>query len=279
MTTTIPHAQPTPASSPAVASAREKANILTELVDILSWIKQTIVELPRALRYPVEILRQLATMVLSSTFVIWFMLFAGGFYIGEIGHYLLGQIGAQAYAGLFASAATVKAADQLFFGFIVAAKVGCGYVAELGAMRINEEIDAMRVMGIPTRSYLVGTRVWASIIAIPFITAAFVAFAATYIVDVLILQTASSGGFLFVYWTFATPMDLFVTSLIWTFIPTVLAIIVACFYGYNAGGGPVGVGAATARSMAVNLIIVTVLGGGILFQLFYGTGVILPIGN
>lgn len=273
----------TPSESDQVAlpTRRIEKNFFAEFLDLMSWTRLTIVELPQALRYPTEVLRQAAIMVLSSTLVLWAMLFAGGFYIGEIGHYVLAQVGAQAYAGLFASGATIKAVDAVFFGFMASAKIGCGFVAELGAMRINQEIDALRVMGVPTRPYLVGTRVWAGIITIPFmfLSGCFVAFLACYIVDVMILGTASPGGFLYVFWTFTAPSDIFFSSMIWCWVPSVLAIIFACYFGYNATGGPVGVGYNTARSMAFNLTMVNVLGAGVFFQLFYGTNVVLPIGN
>lgn len=256
-------------------------NFFEEFVTIMAWIGRTVIELPGALRYPTEVLRQVAILIKSSSLVLCGMLFAAGLYVGEIGHYVLSQIGAQAYIGVFSAAGTVKATCPVFFGYMLSAKIGCGYVAELGAMRINDEIDAMEVMGLPSRQYLVGTRVMAGLIVVPllFITATGVSFVSNYIINVVMLGTSSSGGFLRGLWAFTTPTDLFVNSMIWAYVPSMIAIIVATYYGYNARGGAVGVGDNTAKSQVFNLVQVNILGAAVIFQLLYGTGVALPIGN
>lgn len=256
-------------------------NLIAELGDALRFAVRTIVELPLALRYPSEVLRQAAIVILSSSLVVWTMLIVSGVVVGQTGHYLLTQIGASSYIGLFAAAGTAKAICPIFFGYIIAAKNGCGIVAELGSMRINEEIDAMEVMGIPARQYLVGTRVLGFIIAAPFLwmIGLGLAFVSIYVTNVHIFATASEGGYLDVFWAFLTPGDLLVRSPIWALIPAILAVIVSCYYGFTASGGPVGVGENTAKSMAVNVVLVSVVGCAIMFQLMYGTSVIVPIAN
>jgi phospholipid/cholesterol/gamma-HCH transport system permease protein len=269
------------ASENVTVAPSEHKNIFAELATLVSWIGRTIAELPQSLRYPDEIIRQLAKAWTSSCFVVWGMGLTSGFIVGEVGHYLLQQIGAQAYIGLFSAAGTLKATTPVFFGFMVAAKIGCGYVAELGSMRINEETDAMEVMGVSSLPYLVGTRVWAAIIAMPvlFITSLSCAFIGNYVTNVLIYHTASAGGYNYVFWAFTTSADLFLRSMFWAVVPSIAAVIIACYYGYNAQGGPVGVGEATARSMMINIVMVNVFGAGIMFELFYGTSIIVPIGN
>lgn len=258
-----------------------KMRLVDEIGEIVQYIGTTFKELPQALRFPSEIMRQLARIILGSSLVIWSMLLIDGVLVGQIGHYLLGQIGAQSYVGLFAAAGTLKGSAPIFFGFIIAAKVGCGFAAELGAMKINEEIDAMRVMGIPIGPYLVGTRVIATIIAAPFLwlIGIGVCFYANYVTNVVILGSVSSGGYTSVLWAFTTPADFAIRGLIWACIPVILSVIIACYYGMSASGGPVGVGENTARSMVANVILVAVLGAGIMFQLVYGTTVVVPIAN
>lgn len=253
---------------------------LIELGHIGRWIVRTTVELPEALRYPQEILRQAAIILLSNAIPLWSMLLVFGVFIGELGYYTLIQIGAQAYMGLFAAAGTLKVTDPVFFGFVVAAKTGTGFVAELGAMRINDEIDALEVLGVPPRAYLVGTRVWASLIALPLIymTGLSITFYFVWLSSTQMFNAVSSGGFLRVFWSFISPFDLTLGSTGWALSTSFLAVIVGCYYGFNAKGGAVGVGENAAKSMSLNVVIVA-LASGLFFQGVYGTTVILPIGN
>lgn len=252
-----------------------------EIGDIARFTATTFRELPQALRYPDEVMRQVARIIVGSALVVWALFVIDGVLVGEIGHYLLAQIGAQSYAGLFAAAGTLKGSAPIFFGFIIAAKIGCGFSAELGAMKINEEVDAMKVMGLPVGPYLVGTRVLAMIITAPLVwmIGIGICFVANFITNAVVLGTVSAGGFTSVFWAFTTPADIFIRSLIWAVVLAVLIAVVSCYYGMTAKGGPVGVGDNTARSMVANVMIVSVLGAGILFQLIYGTGIVVPIAN
>lgn len=269
------------AQSRGERAAGMDSNHLAEIAVLLQWTYRTLRELPQSLRFPSEILRQLSAMIRSSTLVIWIQAATTGILVAQYGNFTLKTIGAQAYVGLLGSLATLKGVFPVFIGFIVAAKIGCGFVAEIGAMRINDEVDALDVIGLPARQYLVGTRVWAAVIAFPllYLTSAGVAFAACQLAVVDMFQTVSAGGYLDVYWAVLPAVDLYVWSFIWTFTPCLLGIIVACYYGFHARGGPVGVGEATAKSMQVNVILITVLGAGVMFQLFYGTSFVLPIVN
>lgn len=279
MTAVADHAPPPPA--PEAPAAPRRRRLPDEIGEIVRFTGTTLVELPQALRYPTEVIRQLAKIITGSAVVIFALMLVDGVLVGEIGHYLLGQIGAQSYVGLFAAAGTLKGSAPIFFGYMVAAKIGCGYAAELGAMRINEEIDAMKVMGIPEGPYLVGTRVLAFIIAAPFLwlIGIGICFYANYVTNVDMLGSVSAGGYTDVLWAFTTPTDFAVRSLLWAVLPAVLVVIVACYYGMTASGGPVGVGANTAKSMVANVVLVSVLGAGIMFQFIYGTTVVVPIAN
>ncbi|MFR9805068.1 MlaE family ABC transporter permease [Pseudonocardia sp. RS010] len=276
MTVTDPAAPLRRRTAPANPS-----NLLEEIGDLLRFSGTVLRTLPNAFRYPTEILRQAGIMILSSSLILWALLLTGGVLVAEVGEYLLTAVGAQGYIGFFNSAGINKVTCPMFFGYIVAAKIGCGIVAELGSMRINEEIDAMEVMGIDSRAYLIGTRVIAWILAGPFLflIGTGLGFVAGYVTSVEIYGTASAGAYNETFWAFTTPADLLLRSLVWAMLPTTVIILSSCYYGFTAKGGPVGVGANTARSMVVNVIVVSILGGAVLFQFFYGTGVIVPIAN
>ena len=101
----------------------------------------------RVLRFFGESLRQAGILILGSALIIWGLVFVLGLQCGIEGAYLLRAQGAPAYAGLFSAWCDLREVIPYAFGYMMAAKVGTGIVAELGAMRISDEIDALEVMG------------------------------------------------------------------------------------------------------------------------------------
>ena len=93
-----------------------------------------------------------------------------------------------------------------------------------------------------------------------------------------VYKIVSAGGYLKVFWSFVTPTDLMASTPFWLMGCAMICVTVGCYYGYTASGGPTGVGRNTARSMALNVTVVT-LSATVFFQMLYGTGVILPIAN
>ncbi len=165
------------------------------------------------------------------------------------------------------------------FGYIMAAKVGTGIVAELGAMRINEEIDALEVMGVQPITFLCATRLLGAWLVLPFIyiAAVGVAYLASYLAVVKQIGEVSSGGYFLIFWMFQNPPDL-LFSVIKGMVMATAIVAVGCYYGYTASGGPVGVGQATAKSMILNMVLVHLIGmmGS---QVFWGANPRAPIGG
>ena len=147
------------------------------------------------------------------------------------------------------------------FGYILAAKVGTGIVAEIGAMRISDEIDALEVMGIPPITFLCATSLLAAWIALPFIylVSIGVMYLASYSAVVKQIGDVSSGGYELIFWMFQNPPDLMFSLIKGMFMATAI-VLVGCYYGYTASGGPVGVGTATAKSMVLNIVLVHIIG-------------------
>src|SRR5438874_10161972 len=116
-----------------------------------------------------EALRQAGILILGSALVIWGMVFILGLECGIEGAYFLRAQGAPAYAGVFSAWCDLREIAPYAFGYMMAAKVGTGIVAELGAMRISDEIDALETMGVPPMVYLASTRLLAAWIALPLI--------------------------------------------------------------------------------------------------------------
>jgi phospholipid/cholesterol/gamma-HCH transport system permease protein len=102
-------------------------------------------------------------------------------------------------------------------------------------------------------------------------------YVASWFVSVHLLHTVSAGGFFTVLWAFQSPLDLLL-SMIWTVAMGIIVVLVGCYYGYTASGGPVGVGQSTAKSMVVNMVLVSVV-GLLCQQAFWGGFPNAPIAN
>src|SRR5829696_7662197 len=137
----------------------------------------------RVLHFFGEAMRQAGILILGSALVIWGMVFILGLECGIEGAYFTRAQGAPAYAGVFAAWCDLREMVPYMFGYILSAKVGTGLVAELGAMRINEEIDALEVMGVRPITFLAATRLLAAWMVLPFIyiAAVGVGFFASYL--------------------------------------------------------------------------------------------------
>ncbi len=226
-----------------------------------------------------EALRQAGVLILGSTVVIWGLVFILGLQCGIEGAYFTRSVGAPAYAGNFTAWCDLREVTPYAFGYMMSAKVGTGIVAELGAMRISEEIDALEVMGIPPVTFLAATRLLAAWIVLPFmyLAAVGIGFLASYIAVVEQIGDTSSGGYLLIFWMFQNPPDL-LFSVIKAMAMATAIVLVGCYYGYTASGGPVGVGTATAKSMVLNIVLVHII--GMLGTLvFWGANPRAPIGG
>jgi phospholipid/cholesterol/gamma-HCH transport system permease protein len=233
----------------------------------------------RVFRFFGEALRQAGILILSSTLVIWGLVFIIGLQCGIEGAYFNRSVGAPAYAGVFSAWCDLRELVPYAFGYMMAAKVGTGIVAELGSMRISDEIDALEVMGIDSMLFLCATRLLAAWMVLPFmyIAAVGAGFFASYLAVVQQIGEVSSGGFFLVFWMFQNPPDLLYSVLKGMFMATTI-VLVGCYYGYTAGGGPVGVGTATAKSMVLNIVLVHLI-GMLGTQLFWGANPRAPIGG
>jgi phospholipid/cholesterol/gamma-HCH transport system permease protein len=171
----------------------------------------------------------------------------------------LGYIGIDVFTGFFAALINVRLAAPVVTGIALAATVGAGATAELGSMRISEEIDALEVMGIKSIAYLVSTRIMAGLVVIIplYALAMLMSFVSPQVVTTL-LYGQPSGTYDHYFRTFLRPEDVF-----WSFLQVIIIALIVmvthCYYGYNASGGPVGVGEAVGRSMRFSLVSVQVV--------------------
>lgn len=233
----------------------------------------------RVLPFAGETLRQAGILITGSVVLIFALVFMLGLQCGIEGTYGTQAVGAPSVAGAFTALCDLREVTPYAFGYMMAAKVGTGFVAELGSMRISDEIDALDVMGFDSIAYLCCTRLLGMWLVIPFvyISAVSVGFIGSYVAVVQEIGHVSAGGYFQIFWQFQSPLDL-VFSAVKAMTMATFIVLVACYFGYNASGGPVGVGAATARSMAVNIVGVHFIGllGS---QVFWGANPRAPIGG
>jgi phospholipid/cholesterol/gamma-HCH transport system permease protein len=233
----------------------------------------------KVFRFFGEALRQAGLLILSSTLVIWGLIFIIGLQCGIEGAYFNRAVGSPAYAGVFAAWCDLRELVPYAFGYMMAAKVGTGIVAEIGSMRISDEVDALEVMGISSMTFLCATRLLAAWMVLPFMYLAGIGagFFASYLAVVEQIGEVSSGGYFLIFWMFQNPPDL-LFSVIKAMAMATVIVLVGCYYGYTASGGPVGVGTATAKSMVLNIVMVHLI-GMLGTQIFWGANPRAPIGG
>jgi phospholipid/cholesterol/gamma-HCH transport system permease protein len=223
-------------------------------------------QIVHALRYyRREVLRLIAeigmgtgamAVVGGSTAIVGFVTLSGGSLIAVQGFSSLGNLGVEAFTGFFAALANVRVVAPLVAGVALAATVGAGATAELGAMRISEEIDALEVMGIKSISYLVSTRIVAGLLVIvPLYGLAIVmSFLAGQVVTTL-FYGQSLGTYEHYFRTFLRPNDV-MFSFMQAIVMALIVMVNHCYFGYYASGGPVGVGEAVGKSMRASLVAI-----------------------
>ena len=218
--------------------------------------------------YRTELLRLIAQMGLGTgalavvggtVVIVAFLTVTTGALSSVIGYNQFSDIGIEALTGFASAYFNVRLAAPLTAGIALAATIGAGATAQLGAMRINEEIDALEVMGIRSIPYLASTRLVAGVIVvIPlYCVAVLAAFVSAKLCTTLIYGQ-SSGVYDHYFNTFLYPM-----SLVWSFLlavtMSIVIMLVHTYYGYTASGGPAGVGEAVGRAVRTSLVATGVL--------------------
>jgi phospholipid/cholesterol/gamma-HCH transport system permease protein len=248
------------------------------LGEIVLFAGRSLASVPRALRYRNEIWWYAAFLAIGSTPVALLMTYFSGSECSVEAYYSLHQLGgAESLAGVFNALCDMREITPLFFGFAIGAKVGCGLVAELGTMRINEEIDALETMGVPSVPFLVSTRMLAAFMVLPFmyILSLATSFLASWVVQRFQIGLVSNGVYFAYFWRYTNLQDLGY-SLIKAVVFAFMVICVGVYYGYHVKGGAVGIGRAVAKTMAVSLVLI-VVANAILTQIFWGQNPNLPI--
>ncbi len=231
-------------------------------VTALAWTPKALV------RYKKEIVRLLgevtfgsgALAVIGGTVgVIAMLTFFTGTNVGLQGYAALNQIGTAAFSGFVSAYFNTREIAPLVAGIALAATVGCGFTAQLGAMRISEEVDALEVMAIPSLPFLVTTRIIAALIAV--VPLYVIGLLSSYFATRLTITQffgQSEGTYDHYFTLFLPPGDV-----LWSFgkvlVFAVVVVMIHCYHGYNASGGPAGVGVAVGRAVRTSIVAINVI--------------------
>jgi phospholipid/cholesterol/gamma-HCH transport system permease protein len=211
-----------------------------------------------------------ALIVGGGTFgVILVLALASGATVGLQGYIGLDVLGMGPLVGFVSAYANTRELAPLISAAAFAAQAGCRYTAELGSMRISEEIDALEVMAVRPIPYLVTTRMIAGFVAIiPLYLVALVASYLTTELTLTVIFGQSGGSYGHYFHTFLVPHDVFL-SVVKVTVFVVMATMIHCYYGYTATGGPEGVGKAAGRAIRTSLIAIVIM-NMTLTMLFWG---------
>ncbi len=272
----------------AVGATRTRvAGVGRGVVDQLVWlgqlfafVGQIIVTVPAVLtRHRREVWRLIGEVTFSggilavaaSTVLVSAVLSAVlGVQIGLEGFQGLRIVGLAPLAGFLSAFGNTRELAPLITGFGLAAQMGCRFTAQLGAMRVTEEVDALEVMAIPSLPYLITTRMIAALVSVVplYLVALSGAYLATQITVVLVAHQGS-GTYSHYFHLYLTARDI-ILSVVKVVVFAILITVVHCYYGYTVTGGPEGVGQAAGRAIRASIVMIAV-SDMLMTLLFWGT--------
>jgi len=274
-----PSALPPAGSEPIKVTRRPPPDgFLAEMGALVAFFGQTLRAVPGSLRYLSEALHHARAMIIGTSPLLFVMYVFMGIVTMNTGYFLLFPLGAADYLGAIGGFG-IHVSAVIMFSYVFTSKVCGGFVAEIGAMKVNQEIDAYESTGVDPLRFVVGTRLLATVFYIPI--AAVVGLlgytAGCFLDAIAILNATDIAGYERFHWGSQGLRDLgFVfTTVAFTAVGTA---ITACFYGMRTTGGPAGVGAAVAQAVKVNLVLANVIAAFTVIT-WYAADAGVPIGG
>lgn len=217
------------------------------------------------LHYKREVVKQISAvsfgrgalaMVGGTAVIVAVLTGLAGVEISLQGYSQLANIGVEALTGFVSAYVNTRIGAPLIAAIALISTVGSGFTAELGAMKISDEVDALEAMAIPSIPFLVTTRIIAGFIAVtPLYAIALISSYTLSRLAVTLFFHQSPGAYDHYFTTFLVPTDI-LYSFIEVLLMSVVIMSVHCYYGYTASGGPAGVGEAVGRAVRFSLIAV-----------------------
>jgi phospholipid/cholesterol/gamma-HCH transport system permease protein len=256
------------------------------LGELFVFVYKVVAAIPVVLKdYRKEVKRLIAEVsfggglwaVFASTIIVSALLASVvGVQLGIEGLQGLNIIGLAPLAGLLSAFANTRELSPLLAGYGLAAQMGCRFTAQLGAMRVNEEVDALEVMAIPALPYLITTRLLAALAAV--IPMYLLALSGAYLAtQFAVLTIAHQGGGTYNHYflLFLQHRDVFY-SVLKVVVFAILVTIIHCYFGITASGGPEGVGRAAGRAIRMSTVAIAV-SDMLMTLLFWGVSVPIKV--
>jgi phospholipid/cholesterol/gamma-HCH transport system permease protein len=252
---------------------------LREIGDLTAFAGASARSLPGSTRFMSEVFRQAAEIIRGTSLLMLVMNIFLGMTVTSFAFFVLRPLGATDFVGFFSGYISPRMVAVSMFGIVFVSKVCAGMTAQIGAMKVQEEIDALESEAIDPMRYIVGTKVLAALIFAPVGAAIALIgqFVGDYLLGVVVLQAVPSELLQRLQWYSQGPTDQ-LYALITILVMTVPCVMVACFYGLRTTGGPAAVGTAVARSLLVNIPLQNVI-AGIFAMAYYGQSLRVPIGG
>ncbi|MGU3497992.1 MlaE family ABC transporter permease [Mycobacterium sp. C31M] len=182
-----------------------------------------------------------------------------GALVGIEGYNFLDLLGLGPATGIISSLVNTRELAPIALSLAFATQAGCRFTAQLGAMRIAEEIDALNAIAIRPIPYLVTTRLMAAVVAtVPLYVACLAVSYLTTQIVVMLISGGSNGSYMHYFALMLSGQDI-IYSLVKAVIFVLIASAVQCYYGFYASGGPVGVGVAAGHAMRAGITVVIIV--------------------
>ena len=263
-------AKPTPPILQPLTRVGEKVTgPLMQLGHILQFFWKAIAGVPVVLKsYRAEFIRLLSDVAWGNGSLVVGGGSAGvalvlgvvvGVMVGIEGYNFLQLLGLGPAVGIISSLVNTRELAPIACALAFSTQSGCRFTAQLGAMRISEEIDALDSMAIRPIPYMVTTRLMASIVAIIplYVVCLGVSYLSTQII-VSIISGGSMGGYMHYFGLMLSGQEIFY-SVVKCVIFVAISAVLQCYYGFYASGGPEGVGVAAGHAMRAAITVVVIV--------------------
>ena len=270
----------TPVSDALVSALDRVVTVLAQLGDFGTFAGRVIISIPATIAsYHREVLRQLkdiawgsgALVVGGGTVGVMILLaLSAGTSLGIEGFNGLEIVGLAPLTGFISASANTRELAPLIAALALASQVGCRFTAQIGSMKIHEEVDALEVMAVQPMRYLVTTRVLATGIAIiPLYLIGLIGSYVASMFSVVVIFHQSPGQYDHYFSTFIQGRDVGL-SVVKIIVFAIAVTLIHCWYGMRVGGGPQAVGEATGRAIRASIVSVVLL-DMVMTLLFWGS--------
>ncbi|OMB91085.1 ABC transporter permease [Mycobacterium colombiense] len=251
---------------PIVDAYRAAAVPTMRLGHMLVFFVRAVLAVPSVLRqYRTEFLRLLSNIAWGNGSIVVgggtagvavVLGFTAGALVAVEGYNFLNLLGLGPATGIISSLVNTRELAPIMASLAFAMQAGCRFTAQLGAMRIAEEIDALESLAIRPIPFLVTTRLMASVIAV--IPLYIACLAVTYLTCQVVAEVISGGsvGPYLHYFTMMLSAKDIAYSVVKCVVFVWLSSTVQCYYGFYASGGPEGVGVAAGHAMRASITVV-----------------------